>query len=842
MKESRKVFLATRYEGPLAAHLVSQGVIAELPTDTEDPHQLQEAKLAQQKAVQDLVAEIAQADPTDAQNKNSYSEWLVRQWIASSKEDHQRFSEDTPELTKLLAQFHSVRQTPEYAQNKTNKQDINQFANLGEIRDLVVRFSQASQRYALPTLTDSVVVYQDDTYILWKVTSAQDLAALSSFPENNPPAWCTKSEHTAQSYLNSGPNYVCYKKGDPFFQLDPASEPPQFQSRHNTRMHSTKLMMTSAATVLQSALEGPDLDAQSRQDFERVFSFFAMADLNDAQTLAYLAEYVQVNGKAALNDPKFLQVERSYIYPRYTLAPRGMEPEELMDLCNRYSRTPEAIQGFFSDNQFMRELEAKLDQAVSYTQFNQNHTKLGISETEFGFCYRLSNLQAKVLHLYDQEFHFSEHLAQVQTLIALGDLQAAHDIALGLVQHVEKAFPAYNNGRGWAAIDSNFKFRDEHGYNNTYRASHCIQPWIDKMWALFTVEAFEPSIQAIEQAGPTIVETMAQYQAIRVAASNLNVKHETRLEVISRAQAAAARRLAQQLPLITKTSELKELACKIADCSSRWDMIWRRLESWCKTILKARYEQLPKSGNTGTHRSRIAPTEEFQDWDNSNHAEDPSLYTIKFVLQSSRYSTDETFGMAQTLKQDYPEVIEWVKQNSYRLRVLATGRVIGIIARYPQLRSWIEDHCPRLFQDAPYTETYYKGQTIPYLEERILEDRITIDQTVLDYIRNHRQGQRWYEWESKVVGYLHQHPGRMEELDLTNYLLDYCAQVIKGRWLKLEPLIFENPREDHSSTIFNRLQIRYTTACVADLAPRLKQWLRDSLGEDESNADNARSA
>ena len=200
IKEGKLKFLADRYGNKdLKSYLLQNSLIELLPEEGDDAAQNKQINKEQLTLKYNaIIQNIAKADPTDTQDKNDYTEWLLKQWLGMDLEHKGRWAEDTPEIMGVLKDFIELgpilktMKEPDGSLKYPN--DINKYGNMEELRKVVRTLSNATERYSLPELTPTgaTVLYQDGSYIFWQVTDAEDLVKLSNWPPGNPAVWCTK--------------------------------------------------------------------------------------------------------------------------------------------------------------------------------------------------------------------------------------------------------------------------------------------------------------------------------------------------------------------------------------------------------------------------------------------------------------------------------------------------------------------------------------------------------------------------------------------------------------------------------------------------------------------------
>lgn len=826
IRDTKAEFLAKRYAARLQPLAQAAGVVIDPNPDTDEIKAQNEALLMAK--YKEFIQTVAAADPTDAQDKNDFTEWLLKMWLNMDDAHRGRWVEDTPNIKRNLTEFSDIRKTPEFKSSGASS-DLNNYKDLPALFEVVKKFSSASARFALPTLSEKAVqLYMDKSYILWQITETDDLVALSSFPPNNPAAWCTKSPGTAASYLKTGPEYVAYKDGEPLFQIDPhdPSGRPQFMSRHNTKMHSSRMMNMEAAELLNRAMAGGAMNEQAKKDFDHVLSVYKAPNLNDADTFDYLTEYVLVNGSAARKDPRFLEIEQTYVKPRYLI----MEPDELRQLHNRYNRAGEATKEYILENKFVAKLVDKVKALPDYKSFlalspgGQNPNKL--TAEEWGLCFRFDGLFKHVYELFDKEFGFKTKFDQFKQAVkdknATEVLKLCADITVLLKQN----FPSNSYGsdaiRGFTR-----KTITEWGGERT---TDCT-PW-DSVSAMqkAVLNMAKPFVKAgaesvIEQARTS---DMGSRETVTYLQDSFNplmndAPQELRNELRSLMQNAintiGAEKLKNELAEFTKVKDVKEKLKEMFAEEMRsyrgGEVRYREssLPHWAREAVstklteleelreKAREERAERGeAAPGGGRGRFAPTIALDSWlrkkQNDPATEDLDDRVITFLLKSPSYTIDQKMDIFLKMNNRKAEIDQWVIEYA---RGIADWRLTMYARKFYQ-GGWpaLEEAYPQILHYQDYVNWAYQNRRIPEKERQLLANvapRNTLDPQ-MEYMENHMGGQRWPALEARVVevfstadwGASHwDNPSR-----LAHSIIEYAKKYIQGRWKAIEPKLSEN--------------------------------------------------
>ena len=828
----------TRY-GPKLNHYVTTHNMVNLLDETMGDDEAQkEAKKQNEQMLKvkytQILTEIAEADPTDAINKNDFTEWLLKVWLAMDDGQRNHWKEDTASIKQSLTNFMDLRKSPEWKKQDLPT-DLNRFTDLANLRNTLTKFNSASDIYTLPELspTGAVVIYQDKTYILWQVSSAEDLAALSSFPANNPPAWCTHNEGTAAGYLSYGPNYVAYKNGDPFFQLDPSKDEhgngskAQFMSRTNTHMYGTKLMNPECAEVIEKALAHGTMNDQARADLTKVMGCYQVPNLDAAETFAYLQEYVMVNGGNVKKDKKFLDVEEKYIRPRYEI----LEPDELRELSNRYARTGEAVAPYYEANKNVAEIAKKIDNASSYTEFTRsmgtpdtdpNH----LTSAEYGLAFRIDPLFKKVFALFSKEYNWDEEFAKFRTAVKEGSETAVNE-GEALVLLLNNKFPESSYSYDGSGNITNFTVQLMGGYGahglvtKVFTRHMAVRPYIrmiKNMFRPFVNQAWEKAVERAK-AEP---EYGTAYQILKDAGDIYRRRVSGDGGAEERAVAAVNQALQEiQVPAKAKLdvalagfTKLKDIATygrenfldgrpfKIKKIPSWAQPSFERKITEIELLTERAMEDKLQKVDRGEAKIRTTPKREYEFWKDNHQSKDlpdPTDKVLEWVINSPSFDNGDLIDSLTEMKNISPVGEAWILENA---RHIASRRLNRYLEKfYPKKRlPALERAYPAILDDSDYiNRVYEKTERIPYQEEKLLEEispRQNLDSQI-EYIKERMAGQPWPKLEEAVEELFNRQdwgkdddyrsPGR-----LANGILQYISEIKKSRWKGIETKMFQN--------------------------------------------------
>lgn len=847
IRDNKLDFLAKRHAKRLEPLAVAAGLVI-LDGDTDEVKKQNETNLINK--AKELIRHIAIADPTDAVNKNDYTDWLIRIWSELDDAHRARWAEDAPEIRGKLNDFTELKVRDEFKQ-KYSTDIMNPFyKDLQVLRDVVKEFNSATTRFPLPTLSEAAIqLYVDKSYILWQVTTPEDLVALSSFPPNNPPAWCTKGHSTAQNYLRTGPEYVAYKDGEPLFQIDPhdASGKPQFMSRHNTKMHSSRMMNGEAADLINRALISGSTNEQAKKDLDYVMSVYKAPNLNDAETFEYLSEYLMVNGSDARKDPRFLEIEQSYVKPRYQI----MEADELRQLHNRYGRLGPATLSYMMDNKFVARLSEKISSMNSFTEFMAQ--KKSMTNAEFGLCFRLDGLFKLVYALFDKEFHIEtlrkEFAAAVKQKDASTVLRKCSEITKLLTTHFSDA--RYGGDIQGFTSKTITEWGGERSVDCTpYDSVRGLVSAIlgnAKPFIKLGLDAVISDVRDSEMGCKEAVAELQNRTLTIIDSLNGEAQREARNLVSNAIKEIGAAKLKLELASFTKVKDtkdkLKEIFAQEMQTYRGGDPRYseRNLPGWARGPVSekmaelealreaAQAEKAERLLNTPQRegvKPRFAPKREIEAWQSLKYREpltpDPSERATAFLIESPSWDWREKIDMFLQYLTPTTAVDAWVLENASRIN---NWKLVQYVQKFKG-NSWaaLETSYPGILYEHSYVEMAYAGRRIPGKEPSLLAEVRANSYLAnqIDYMEKHMPGQRWPELEARVITALENanwETGRWDEdpSRLAGGVIDYAKKIIKGRWKEIEPALSKS----------QDFLMRYIWAVIPDARERILRVLED---------------
>lgn len=871
IKEGKLKFLADRYGNKdLKPYLLQNELIELLPEEGDDAEQnkrINTEQLALKYNV--IIKNIASADPTDAQNKNDYTEWLLKQWLAMDLANKSRWTEETPVIRETLEEFVKLGPTlrtikePDGSLKYSN--DINKYTNIEELRKVINTLSTATERYDLPELSEpgATVLYQDGSYIFWQVTSPEDLVKLSSWPLANPAVWCTKNLDTAKSYLKTGPDYVAYKNGEPLFQIDPhdPSGMPQFLSRHNTRMHSARMLNHAAADLLSRVVAKGGLNEQAQKDLDYVLSVYKAPNLSDADTFDFLSEYLVVNGSEAKKDPRFLEIEQSYVKPRFLTAPNGMEPDELRNLTNKYGRTGEATKAYVEENAACKQIADKIRVCTSYTDFQSKKPNGGgpdkFTPDQWGLIFRLDGLFRLVWEKFDREFNFSEKFKQFKEAIKTKD-PLAGKLSFELITLLKDKFPG--GGYGYNAVGRCEGFEvhwmDESGeQREPLTVRYAVKNYIATIEGLskpFWKEGFQAiingasQIEDVKEAYRKINEGFQLYIS-QIADSHEDLKQEAHRMMRDAIQNVLTPKLNEQMSSLTKIQDIKDFCVKMFPNEMRGyryphPPIYREdsLPSWAKAAILGKMDELrvlkdtlrsEKKEKNLSETKHFSPKREYDKWlaeRATGETPDPQDKVINFILASPSYNIAQRLSMAIMLHDVHEKVEAWILDNA---GMIQDYKLVEYMEKHhPEDWPKLEAASPSLLHNPEYVEYKYKEIRIPSWEPELL--RINPGgglSNQIKYIKEHMDGERWPELEEAIIAEVNRidwntNNWRLDPTRFAEAVLEYAKEVIKGRWPEIEDKFFD-------SELFG---MKYLYYVLPDAKERIKKLMIEQHGEKTS--------
>ena len=362
-------------------------------------------------------AQLDVIDASDPTNNGTYAEWLTRAWV---RDNLLHLPEDQTLVRAYLGKFNRVKGKTEWS-GRGHSKDILSYQTpqallqaLETIQDVVEKAPGE-----LPPVSDqSPIMYQDETYTMWKVNNVADAKLLSQLPAT----WCTKQDQYAQRYTSDGSLYPCFKNGEAFFQYHPGgpqSGAPQFMNKFNATMQSVKIMNEEAYNVIKKAAE---LHPENK-DLANVVDNFSAPNLSDAETLAYLMDVLKTNPDFAKGNKEFQDLENKFVGQRYKI----FDLTELSGLLNRYPRAGEVVSKMVNDNNFVKGLMEKVEGFESFDAFaaaTKKRDASGITEEEGNIIAQIPAVFSKVFALFSKSNDFDAKVAELKTKIKSKDAEA----------------------------------------------------------------------------------------------------------------------------------------------------------------------------------------------------------------------------------------------------------------------------------------------------------------------------------------------------------------------------------------------------------------------------------
>ena len=407
---------------------------------------------------EEQMTEVDAADPTP---NGAYAEWIVQRWIRDAQFHLPEDARGPQGLKAALSKFN---------------RDKNKSAWRGMVTpDFPTGLSNNIQEYSYQTLLSSVlafkdpnevsipevaapIIYEGNGAILWKVPK-DDWESLWELGKAGKASWCTGrpgDSSYAKHYITTGPIYVCYVDGKPYFQYMPGGrsanggfENPQFMDRFNTAFMKTTMIDQKAYDILKAVPNEPDLVKVTEQ--------FRPPDMNEAATLKYLSEVLSLDKDYWKRSPEFREKELQFVKSKYIHA----DPDELTALIQKYPRTGELIKDFADENPHVKKLNEKLATYTTMADFKKDFFDKGTSnivgvqgrgifdDDQRAMMINLPPLFDKIFALYRNETGFDAKFAEMKTLAAAKDPKAL-DTARVLVRGIQDSF----GGQSWRSDSS----------------------------------------------------------------------------------------------------------------------------------------------------------------------------------------------------------------------------------------------------------------------------------------------------------------------------------------------------------------------------------------------------
>lgn len=383
-------------------------------------------------ATDEQLAVIDDVDPTPS---GQYAEWLTRSWL---RQNLLHLPEDRTVVRAYLSKFNRVKNKPEWAAQHHSKDILSFTPETIQAALLTVEDKDETPTSNLPTLSDNaIVVYQDATYILWKINNPKDAMIISA-----PAGWCTKGENMAERYCSEGSLYPAYKNGEPFFQYHPGGPQtgaPQFMNKFNSTMQSVKLMNEEAYNLIKKGLE-----ASKDHNLATVVDTFSVPNLSEAETLSYLMDVLKTNPEYAKGNKEFQELESKFVGQRY----RIFDLEELSGLMRRYPRTGEVVSKMLDESPAIKGLIAKVEAFEDYSAFTVAAQRNGaITQEEANIIAGIPALFSKVFKLFSKSTNFDAKVAELKAAIKEKDTSKAYQLSKEAGSLVQSGFK--NNAYGY---------------------------------------------------------------------------------------------------------------------------------------------------------------------------------------------------------------------------------------------------------------------------------------------------------------------------------------------------------------------------------------------------------
>jgi hypothetical protein len=748
------------------------------------------------KVTEEIMTEVEAADPT---GNSTYAEWICNH--LTKGEFH--LPEDRQEIRNDLTQFDKIRVKPEF--KSTNSVDLNSYT-AAKLKEALDKFKliDPSRMELGPT---TVILYQDPTYTLYKVTDVKDLVRLS-----RDAGWCTKSPGTAKSYLETGPDYVGFKNDEPLFQYDPNTG--QFMNRHNTTMQSAKLMNEEAYKLVTKG-------AEKEPDLMKVIETFSAPNLSDAETFAYLKDTLETNPGYAKNNKEFKALEEKFILPRY----RMFDLDEIKQLLERYPRAGEVISEHVEENKQVMALVPIIEAYPTFKEFkkceiplyhwSEKGPKAKLPDWGWWIVEQIPSLFSKVFAKFRQDSRFDEAYAQMKEDCAQKQYTPASTAAWGLV----------------AALSNAFVHNDETDDSPRKKYTKIIANQITPLFKEYlTVLPQQLTTGSFETAWQVTVNTCENFERVFQQSGQISL-----LESIKTALTAAARPALDQV-----TEEGYKTFKAIREEFKEFDDYDDILKDWLKAKqVKMREERENRLSleEREKDRKRYSPKDECERWEQSWRAYRYALRN-KDVEDPVELEPLSDRGLAFMIKSpsihinDKLNYFGWAGRNREFEKVLLDGGKETLSDAIDYAKRVIKGPWPELELglDPPWRPDYialYEGQIIPRYESFLAG---------MDYEKSRLL---WHEYLDKHSGPVPRFEDAIEKYvsdprwagtyayDKAQELysiIEYCTKNRKTRWPGVvEDTIFEWGSEGE--------QLKYLFAVV----PNAKEKIRNLLEESPEN-------
>ena len=420
---------------------------------------------------EEQMAIVEAADPTP---NSTYAEWIVQRWARGNQMDLPHDAEGPRGLKAYLSKFNRDKNktawrtltTPNFPTGLSNNIQEYSYQTLQASVDAFKDPNEVS----IPEV-NAPIIYEGQGAVLWKVPKG-DWESLNELGKAGKAGWCTAQPDPryAKHYITTGPIYVCYMDGKPYFQYMPGGpcnckplqsecplhkcpsghENPQFMDRFNTAFMKTTMMDEKAHSILKAVPDEPDLVKVTEQ--------FSPPDMTEAATLKYLSEVLNLDKEYWRRSPEFREKELLFVKNRYP----HLDPDELTALITKYPRTGELVKGFIDENPNVKKINDKLSTYQSMVEFKKDFFNKGevnivgiqgrgvFDEDEKALIVNLPPLFDKVFALYRKEptINFDAKFAEMKALAAAKSPESL-SIARTLVSNITSNFSGYSYRSGY---------------------------------------------------------------------------------------------------------------------------------------------------------------------------------------------------------------------------------------------------------------------------------------------------------------------------------------------------------------------------------------------------------
>jgi len=415
--------------------------------------QKKEFLMGRYHATEEQLAEVDAADPTP---NGAYAEWIVQRWLRDAQFHLPEDALGPNGLKAALSKFNRDRNkaawrglvTPDFPTGLSN--NIQEYS-YQTLLSSVLAFKDPNE-VSIPEVS-APIIYEGQGAILWKVPK-DDWQSLWELGKAGKASWCTArpgDPSFAKHYITTGPIYVCFVDGKPYFQYMPGGrtangghENPQFMDRFNTAFMKTTMIDQRAYDILKAVPSEPDLVKVTEQ--------FSPPNMDGAETLKYLSEVLSLDKDYWKRSPEFREKELLFVKSKYIHA----DPDELTALILKYPRTGELIKDFADENPHVKKLNEKLSTYPTMADFKKDFFDKGATnivgvtgrgvfdDDQRAMMVNLPPLFDKIFALYRKETNFDATFAEMKSLAAAKDPKAL-EIARTLVGGIRDSF----YGQSW---------------------------------------------------------------------------------------------------------------------------------------------------------------------------------------------------------------------------------------------------------------------------------------------------------------------------------------------------------------------------------------------------------